>query len=126
MIRKWINILLSVWLINSVSFPQIINVSIADHACSNNILPSVNSWTEFLLLDTTNNGSNSDKEHHVRVHRKFVHARSNAQTALSTATYFYKTFNSASKTVKKYTSTYVIGIAILPAYYSFLFRLCPF
>ncbi|RYY29653.1 MAG: hypothetical protein EOP41_02250 [Sphingobacteriaceae bacterium] len=127
MLKKWINILLSVWLINSVTFPQIINVNDSVHSSSGTVLSGLNSWTDFLLFSLADDDSgSSDKKHHIHFHRKFVHTKSNYQTAFASVVFFFKTFGAASKTVKKCISTYVIGVAILPSYYSFLFRLSPF
>lgn len=126
MLKKWINILLSVWLINSVTFPPVINVSESNHSCSTAPLSSVNSWVEFLLQSIDDDRNSSDKNDHIHGHHKFVHVKAYSQTAFFTPAFFYKTFGSVSKIVKKCTSTYVIGVAILPAYYSFLFRFSPF
>jgi len=128
MLKKWLHILLSVWLINSVAFPQINDVPQIGHHCTNSSELNVDNWADFILQSLAADKSvNSDQHHHTKYHRRYVHANAHRLNAyLATNHFIYLPYNYAKKVVKRSISPYLIGVAILPAYYNFLFRLSPF
>ena len=128
MVKKWINIILSVWLINSVTFVQTNDITDTNHHCLNTNAESLNSWTGYFSqsLSDQDSAPTSDKKHHTEFHRRYVHSKSHHATRYLAENLLYQPYNSLKKAVKKSISTYIIGMALLPAYYSFLFRLNPF
>lgn len=128
MVKKWLHIFLSVWLINSVTFPQINTIPQIGHECTNNAELNVDSWTDFILKSIAADKSlSSDTKHHTKYHRRYVHVNAHQSNEYLAARHFlYQPYNYTKKVVKRSISPYLIGVALLPAYYSFLFRLSPF
>ncbi|RYE29622.1 MAG: hypothetical protein EOP42_13955 [Sphingobacteriaceae bacterium] len=128
MVKKWLHIFLCVWLINSITFPQIGNIPQFGHQCSNNAELNIDSWTDFVLESFAADKSlSSDTKHHTKYHRRYVHVNAHQfNDYLAVKHLLYLPYDYSKKVVKKSISPYLIGIALLPAYYNFLFRLSPF
>ena len=127
MLKKWINIVLCVCLLNSITYAQTNNISEDYHSCENADCPTLNSWTDLVIQELIDDGGEAtSSKKHIKFNRRYVHSKSHNSTNFFDKKLVYLPYNFAKKVVKKCISTYLIGIALLPAYYNFLFRLSPF
>ncbi|MVN90795.1 hypothetical protein [Mucilaginibacter aquatilis] len=132
MLKNWLHIILSVWLINSVTFlhsgnpaDSFIHGHIADNGEESYV--NVNSWADCLIESVTNDDdSPAQKAHKIKYQRRYVRNRSANDRVFVPTTAFYLPFETVRITVLHAVNKSFIGMAKLPAYYNFLFRLSPF
>lgn len=123
MLKKWINIILCVWLINAVTYAQ--TNTIADHNYTCAACSSANTWADYLFQAFDDDGSLPAQAHHAKLHRYYVSSKNHSQTFIS-GKLPEIIFRLPKNIVKRSIGTCLNGMAVLPAYYSFLFRLNPF
>lgn len=132
MCKKWIHIFLTVWLINAVTYFHAstnaeLFIPTHDASTDGDACLKINSWTDCLLQSLFDDDGDFPQEaHKIKFQRRYVRGRNfNGNIFLPTPNffYYYKQFKNA---VTCKVNHYCIGVALLPAYYSFLFRLSPF
>lgn len=131
MLKKWVYTLLSFWLINSVTYFHGSNS--ADHVSHEHSSSPIdacftlNTWADCIIHSFVKEDDDaSGKAHKIKYQRRYVHSRSvdgNLFVSVANLYIYQQHFKSA---VISTVNHYCIGVALLPAYYSFLFRLCPF
>ncbi|WP_419802455.1 hypothetical protein [Mucilaginibacter sp.] len=127
MVKQWLYIFLSVLLINSITYPQINSIPQTGRQCTNSTELEADSWTDFFLQSIADDDLSPDKQNHTKYHHRYVNANAHRlNNYLAVRHFFYQPYNYSKKIVKKSISPYLIGIALLPSYYNFLFRLSPF
>ncbi|NCD71056.1 hypothetical protein [Mucilaginibacter agri] len=129
--KKWFNIVLCIWLINSVTYFHAANPfdygNDDETASAASFHPKLNTWFDcFLHQSPVEDDSTPLLPHKIDSHRRYVNTRSHGF-----GIYIPGIITSALFTVPKHlvfncTSNYSIGVAMLPSYYNFLFRLSPF
>ncbi|MDT3403397.1 hypothetical protein [Mucilaginibacter terrae] len=131
MLKNWLHIILSLWLINAVTFLQSGNP--ADSFNLTNAVPDyeespkINSWADCILHTLADDDdATAEKAQKIKFQRRYVRSRTANDRVFIQApslSVFFRTFKSPLvHTVNKF----FIGVAKLPAYYNFLFRLSPF
>lgn len=131
MLKKWVYILLSFWLINSVTYFHGSNY--ADHissehsSSSNDACFTLNTWADCIIHSFVKEDDDaSGKAHKIKYQRRYVHSRSaDGNLFVSVANLYIHHQHFKNALIAK-VDHYCIGVALLPAYYTFLFRLCPF
>ncbi len=131
MYKKWIHIFLSVWLINSVTYFHGSTYADLFNSASANSLGNedlkLNSWTDCLIhILADDDGDSPEKAHKIKYQRRYVRNRTLNDKANAAVPNFYVYYHHYQNEVAKKVSNYTIGVALLPAYYNFLFRLSPF
>lgn len=131
MLKKWLHIFLSFWLINAVTYFHA--SSPADFVNSHPSTPAadecvkINTWSDCIIQSCLNDDDDvAGKAHKIKFQRRYIRARSsndNIFHCVADLHIFYQHFKSTA--VSK-VNHYSIGVALLPSYYNFLFRLCPF
>ncbi|WP_158826750.1 hypothetical protein [Mucilaginibacter lacusdianchii] len=129
--KKWINIFLAVWLINSITYFHSSNPLGNDNeghsCCSTSDCLEVNSWVDCLIQEAVDDGADTPaKAHKIKSQRRYVNARSFNLSADLVHRLLYLPDAALQKLDDDSDEHYSIGVALLPAYYNFLFRLCPF
>lgn len=124
--KKWLNIILCCWLINSVTYFHGINAYDAG-PCDNQQCIKINTWADHLAQQISDD--DDDTQHHVHKidsQRRYINSRVagiESYVAEYPSAISCYAFN---KTLLTVLTRYTIGIAWLPSYYNFLFRLSPF
>lgn len=131
MLRNWLHIILSVWLINAVTFVQSGNP--ADSFSQGNVenefeaAPKINSWADCLLDSvSSDDDSSAEKAHKIKYQRRYVRSRSSNDRVFIPTPGFSIYFEAIKSPLVHTVNKFFIGVAKLPAYYNFLFRLSPF
>lgn len=131
MLRNWLHIILSLWLINTVTYFQSGNP--ADSFSQVCTIPQgedcvkVNSWTDCILQSITNDDDSPvEKAHKIKFQRRYVRNRSVNDRVFIPASGFSVYFEAVKLPLLHTVNKFFIGIAKLPAYYNFLFRFSPF
>ncbi|MBS7566501.1 hypothetical protein KHS38_19005 [Mucilaginibacter sp. Bleaf8] len=128
--KKWINIILAVWLINAVTYFHSSNpfdtVEENHGICSTIECLDINTWVDCLVQIADDEGEAATKAHKINSQRKYVHSRSVNLSVFLSPQLLHLPHSAFNSEVDNDTGHYSIGVALLPAYYNFLFRLCPF
>ncbi|QJD95758.1 hypothetical protein HH214_07685 [Mucilaginibacter robiniae] len=129
--KKWLHIVLSLWLINAITYFHASNPF--DHTDETNGSDAVssclaiNTWADCILQFVANDdGVSAQKTHKIKFQRRYIHTRVNSVSVFLAIPILYLLFAFIKRPVKKQPNHYSIGVALLPAYYNFLFRLSPF
>jgi hypothetical protein len=128
--RKWINIFLSLWLINAVvcfHAPSPLQNSCEPHEELSQ--PSPNTlvdWVADMLAHPDADDDGDETHHHfVRLHSRYLGSRT-LDFNLQVPTKAEYSYQPVPQIVKIQFSEYWLTKAYLPRYYNFLFRLSPF
>lgn len=133
MLKKWIHIILSLWLINSVTYfhasspadfisPEHHGVSTDDDTCV-----KVNTWADCIIQSISDDDDpSSGKAHKIKFQRRYVRNRSVNDNVFVSAPNLHLYYQHLKYAALAKVNHYSIGVALLPSYYNFLFRLCPF
>lgn len=128
--KKWLNIILSLWLINAVTYVHGSNPfdhSDEGYATTSPSCQVTNTWVDsFLQIAADDGGLPSRKAHKIKFQRRYVHTRSNSVSVFLPVAIFLWLYALLKKDTSAGESHYSIGVALRPAYYNFLFRLSPF
>jgi len=131
MFQRWLYIVLSFWLMNSVTYfhssaPSDF-ISTDQAGSTKEFCVTLNTWADFVIHSLTKDDDDaSGKAHKIKYQRRYVHSRSvDNNLFVSVADLFIHHQHFKNALIAK-VDHYCIGVALLPAYYSFLFRLCPF
>jgi len=129
--KKWLNIILCIWLVNAVTYFHAANPFEDNNSDQPSLFasahPTLNTWVDcFLHQAPLDDDTTPLLPHKINNHRRYVNSRSH-----SFGTFIPGLLSSSLFTVTKYllfncSSNYSIGVAMLPAYYNFLFRFSPF
>lgn len=130
MYKRWINILLAIWLINTVTYfhtsEPIVHAYDSHTVSSITDCDAINSWVDCLLEAFDNDQDCQSKEHHIKTQRRYV----NSRTANFNLYLSVPSFHLPDALIQRLTDydvkSYSTSVASLPAYYNFLFRLSPF
>lgn len=131
MLKNWLHIFLSVWLINSVAYFQSGNPDdIFNGGCatgSEGACVKINSWADCVIESFANDeDSPAEKAHKIKFQRRYVRSRSANDRVFIPVPGFSVYFEAIKLPLLHTVNKFFIGIAKLPAYYNFLFRLSPF
>ena len=131
MLKSWVHIFLSLWLINTTTYFHASNS--ADLVTSNHSTTSdhtcvkINSWTDCLAqLLTEEKGDSPEKTHKIKYQRRYVNSRSANDNTLFTPVDLTLFYGHCKTLIVSKANSYLIGVALRPSYYAFLFRLSPF
>lgn len=132
MLKNWLHILLSVWLINSVTFLQSGNPAdsfMHGHFSENGeeSYVKINSWADCIIESVANDDdATAEKAHKIKYQRRYVRSRTSQDRVFVPVPSLYVGYQTVRITVLHKVNKCFIGMAKLPAYYNFLFRLSPF
>ncbi len=131
MLKKWLHIVLSVWLINSVTYFHGSNTTdlfspVPEQQTTDEECVHINTWTDCLGHLMDDDDDIPEKAHKIKSPRRYVRLRNAGVKALLFSPPLKLTYKYFRSAVAGNTSNYSIGVALRPAYYAFLFRLCPF
>ncbi|CAM3743580.1 hypothetical protein MUGA111182_06630 [Mucilaginibacter galii] len=131
MVKNWIHILLSFWLINSVTYfhaSSPADFANSEHSASaQDTCVKVNTWADCIIQSFVDNDDDAaTKFHRIKHQRRYVRSRSANNNVFVPAPNFYFYYQHLKNAILAKVNHYSIGIALLPSYYNFLFRLCPF
>lgn len=131
MLKRWANILMCIWLINSVIWFQVptslaLNENYSDESQENLVeMSSLFCSAAHFLFDDADEAPTGDS-HKIKYRNHFLVNRVTvAATMLPTQVATF-TFENIPTTIKLYLGKYNTVSHFLPRYYSFLFRLSPF
>lgn len=131
MLKKWMHIFLSAWLINSVIWFQVptnmVDLNSASTDTSEECLLEMSSLlstaVHFYEDITEDDGNHS---HKIKYRNHFLINRISSPAILVPAQQLFSFCNNIPTTIKLYVGKYRTVSHFLPSYYSFLFRLSPF
>lgn len=131
MFKKWIHIFLAIWLINSVtyfhgsSYNDLFNPAQTD--LSDGPCIKLNTWTDCLLQSLSDDANPSkDNAHKIKSQRRYITSRAFGDSIFLSEPSFTVYFQQVKNTTEDTINHYTVGVAMLPAYYNFLFRFSPF
>lgn len=131
MFKKWVHIFLAIWLINSVtyfhgsSYNDLFNLAQTD--LSDGPCIKLNTWTDCILQSLFDDADPStDNAHKIKSQRRYLHSRTFSDSIFLSVPSFTVFFQHFKNVVADTINHYTVGVAMLPAYYNFLFRLSPF
>jgi hypothetical protein len=130
MYKKWLHIILSVWLINSVTYfhgstSADLFYNTPDTSANDECL-KINSWTDCLGHLLADDDATPEKAHKIKSQRRYVRSRNASVKVFLPAPDLHAIYKNFRSAVTDTIGNYSIGVAMLPAYYAFLFRLSPF
>ena len=131
MLKKWVHIFLSLWLINSVTYFHASNpADLESPELCNSFFDTclkLNTWADCIVQSLIKDDDDaSGKVHKIKFQRRYVRSHSANDNAYISVNHLLIDHQHIKKAVANRVNHYSIGVALLPAYYSFLFRLCPF
>jgi hypothetical protein len=131
--KKWIHIILSVWLINAVTYsnassPADLFGSIHTDASSNDeSCFHTNTWLDYITAAITDaDDAAPGKAHSIKYQRRYVRRSCSNDNVFVPTPDLRLYFQQFKYAIASAVSNYTIGVALRPAYYNFLFRLSPF
>ena len=131
MIKRWANIFICIWLINSIIWFQVptslaFNENFSDESQENLVEMSslICSAAHYLLDDEDEAPRNNS--HKIKYRNHFLVNRVSAPAIMVPTHLASFSFENIPTTIKLYVSKYRTVSHFLPSYYSFLFRLSPF
>lgn len=131
MVIRWVYIVLSFWLINSVTY--IHASSPADYASAQHSNPAsdacvkINTWADCVIQSLLeDNDDAAGKAHKIKYQRRYVRSRSVDDHVFISSPNVHFWYQQLKNAAIAEVNHYSIGVALLPSYYNFLFRLCPF
>ena len=131
MIKRWANIFIYIWLINSVIWFQVppslaFNENFSDESQENLVeMSSLFCSAAHYLFDNQDEAPSEDS-HKIKYRSHFLVNRITLPAILVPAEQLFSFCNNVPITIKLYVSKYRTVSHFLPSYYSFLFRLSPF
>lgn len=130
MLKRWLNTIICIWIINSIIcfhainpfIPGAVNCNVADGECvvSNTVIDSIIQVAKDLA-----DNNDHDHDHKIITKSRYLFSR-NLISSLAVPTKSIFNFLLAPLQVSKAVKNYEFVKAFLPKYYNFLFRLSPF
>jgi hypothetical protein len=131
--KKWIHIILSVWLINAVTYfhssspADLFSIIHTDSTTDDESCFHANTWVDYITAAITDaDDAAPSKAHSIKYQRRYVRRSCSNDTVFVPAPDLLLYFQHIKYAVVNTVSNYTIGVALRPAYYNFLFRLSPF
>jgi|GEM_PF-5683005 len=129
MIKKWLNIVLCIWLINSVTYfhPNNPFADCEESGCFAQACSKINTWVDNLVHVVADDDKDTPahQHHQVGFQRRYVHSGTNVSNSFLPQLHFTFSFSVPAKQLFN-SFKYAVTAAKLPLYYNFLFRLSPF
>jgi len=129
--KKWLNIFLCIWLVNSVTYFHAANPFADDAEDQSSVFisihPKLNTWIDCLLHQASvDDDSTPLLPHKIISHRRYVNSRPHSFSNFIPGIVNASLFFAPQYFISHCNCNYSIGVAMLPAYYNFLFRFSPF
>ncbi|OKS87562.1 hypothetical protein [Mucilaginibacter polytrichastri] len=129
--KKWFNIFLCIWLVNAVTYFHAANPFEDNNDSQSSVFasahPKLNTWADcFLHQAPLDDEAIPILPHKINSHRRYVNSRSHSFSIFVSGTFCSSLFTVPKYLLYNCSSNYSIGVAMLPAYYNFLFRFSPF
>ncbi len=131
MLKRWANIMMCIWLINSVIWFQVptslaLNANYTDESQENLVeMSSLFCSAAHFLFDDADEAPQGDS-HKIKYRNHFLVNRVTIAATMVPSQMVAFCFENVPTTIKLYIGKYNTVSHFLPSYYSFLFRLSPF
>ncbi|MCJ8211070.1 hypothetical protein MUY27_15230 [Mucilaginibacter sp. RS28] len=130
MVKRWLNIFLCIWLINSVTYfhPHNPFEANGESGCGLHACIKINTWLDVVkhISAEEHDEDTPFHEHRIDSQKRYVNSRANLFGNFLPYLPSSLSFKSPKLALLKTVGNYSIGVAKLPTYYNFLFRLSPF